>query len=243
LARNAEQAEKTLTENEALDRLPHSLPNDPMHWADAWLKEATAANIRTNPNSMTIASVGPDDQPSARVVLCKNLVPDPGYLVFYTNYRSRKAQELARNPKAAALFHWDALGRQVRIEGLVVRSPEAESDEYFASRDWGSQLGAWGSDQSEPIPSKDALVRQIRERGAALGLSLSDGTQSLTDENIPPIARPAHWGGFRLWANAIELWISGTDRIHDRGRWTRDIMRTSGDKFTTTPWVGSRIQP
>jgi pyridoxamine 5'-phosphate oxidase len=192
---------------------------------------------------MTIVSVGDGDQPSARVVLCKKFVPDPGYLVFYTNYRSRKALEFAENPKAAALFHWDALGRQIRIEGVVAQSPEAESDEYFASRDWGSQLGAWGSDQSEQIASKEALVSQIRERGAALGLTLSDGTQEIVEKKIPHIARPPHWGGFRLWAHAIELWISGADRIHDRGRWTRNIVRASEGKFTTTPWSGNRLQP
>jgi pyridoxamine 5'-phosphate oxidase len=232
-----------LTDNETLDRLPDSLPDDPMHWADAWLKEATAAALQTNPNSMTIVSVDANEQPSARLVLCKDFVPDPGYLVFYTNYQSRKARELTSNPKSAALFHWDAFGRQVRIEGTVVRSPEAESDRYFASRGWGSQLGAWGSDQSEAIDSKEQLVAQIRQRGANLGLSLADGTQQLTNGTIPGICRPPHWGGFRLWANAIELWISGEDRIHDRGRWTRDIVRSSEDRFTTTPWSGTRLQP
>ena len=232
-----------MTDNETLDRLPDSLPDDPMHWADAWLKEATAAALQTNPNSMTIVSVDANEQPSARIVLCKDFVPDPGYLVFYTNYESRKARELTSNPKSAALFHWDAFGRQVRIEGTVVRSPEAESDRYFASRGWGSQLGAWGSDQSEAIDSKEQLVAQIRQRGTNLGLSLADGTQQLTNDTIPEISRPPHWGGFRLWANAIELWISGEDRIHDRARWTRDIVRSSEDRFATTPWSGTRLQP
>lgn len=214
-----------------------------MHWADAWLKEATAANVQRNPNSITIASVGEDSRPSARVVLCKDFVPDPGYLVFYTNYRSRKSRELDANPHAAALMHWDALGRQVRIEGTVVRSPDAESDAYFATRDWGSQLGAWGSDQSNAIESHDALVRQVRERARKLGLRLDPHTHTRVDGKIPEIARPGHWGGYRLWATMIELWIEGKNRIHDRASWHRDIVRAGEHSFTTTPWTGQRLQP
>ena len=223
--------------------LPAKLPGDPMHWVDAWLKEAAAAAIQRNPNSMTIASVGDGGQPSARIVLCKHLVPDPGYLVFFTNYNSRKGRELSANPKAAALFHWDALGRQIRIEGVTVRSPAEESDEYFAGRDWGSQLGAWGSDQSESIESKDALVAQIQGRGAELGLSFKAGTQELANGSTPDINRPPHWGGFRLWATDIEMWLEGADRIHDRGKWSREITRSSEDNFTTTRWASTRLQP
>jgi len=225
------------------DRLPDELPLDPMHWADAWLKEATAAEVQRNPNSMTISSVGADSRPSSRVVLCKEFVPDPGYLVFYTNYRSKKSLELAANPHAAALLHWDALGRQIRIEGTVVRSPAEENDAYFASRDRGSQLGAWGSDQSEPIASHDALVDQVLQRAADLGLQLGPDMQPLADGKAPDIARPAHWGGFRLWATTIELWIEGKNRIHDRAGWQRDIVRASEHTFSTTPWTGGRLQP
>lgn len=234
---------RTVTKDKLADRLPDTLPSDPMHWADAWLKEATATNVQRNPNSMTISTVGADSRPSSRVVLCKEFVPDPGYLVFYTNYRSQKALELAANPNAAALMHWDALGRQIRIEGTVVRSPESESDAYFATRDWGSQLGAWGSDQSEPIESHDALVLQVRQRAVELGLKLDRDTQTLADDDIPEIARPAHWGGYRLWATMIELWIEGKNRIHDRASWHRDIVRASEHTFTTTPWTGTRLQP
>jgi pyridoxamine 5'-phosphate oxidase len=225
------------------NRLPDDLPSDPMHWADAWLKEATAAKVQRNPNSMTISSVGVDSRPSSRVVLVKEFVPEPGYLVFYTNYRSRKSLELDANPNAAALMHWDALGRQIRIEGTVVRSPASESDAYFATRDWGSQLGAWGSDQSEPVESYDALVLQVRQRAVELGLELDPETMTLANDEVPEIHRPAHWGGFRLWATMIELWIEGKNRIHDRASWHRDIVRASEHAFTTTPWIGSRIQP
>ena len=232
-----------MSENELLDRLPETLPDDPMHWADAWLKEATAAGIRRNPNAMAVVSASKSGQPSARMVLCKEFVPEPGYLVFYTNYQSQKALEFADNPRAAALFHWDTIGRQVRIEGLIVHSPEEESDEYFGSREWGSQLGAWGSDQSSPVESKAALVEQIRHRGKELGLALGEGTDVLTDDAIPVIPRPPNWGGPRLGATAIELWIEGGDRIHDRARWTREIIRTSEHGFTTSPWTGTRLQP
>jgi pyridoxamine 5'-phosphate oxidase len=177
------------------------------------------------------------------VVLCKGIAPDPGYLVFYTNYGSQKSLQIAENPKVAAVLHWDALGRQVRVEGIAVRSPDEENDAYFATRDWGSRLGAWGSDQSKEIESRDALAAQIRERGIALGLKFDGDTQALAEGEIPPIERPPHWGGFRLWATAIELWIEGGDRIHDRARWTRDVIRGSNNVFSTTPWSGCRLQP
>ena len=230
--------------NEKLaDRLPQVLPADPVHWADAWLKEAFAAKVQRNPNSMTLATSAADGQPSARVVLCKDIVPEPGYVVFYTNYGSQKSLQIEENPKVAAVLHWDALGRQVRIEGIAVRSPVEENDAYFATRDWGSRLGAWGSDQSQEIQSRDALVTQIRKRGIELGLKFDGDTQALIEGEIPHIGRPPHWGGFRLWVTAIELWIEGGDRIHDRARWTREVIRASNDGFSTTAWSGCRLQP
>ena len=125
--------------------LPDDLPDDPMSWAAAWLEEATVQAVQRNPNSMTLVTVSDSDQPSARVVLCKDFVADPGYVVFYTNYKSQKVADIQTHPKVAATFHWDALGRQIRLEGIAVNSPEKESDDYFATRDWGSQLGAWGT--------------------------------------------------------------------------------------------------
>lgn len=214
-----------------------------MHWADAWIKEATASEIQRNPNSVTVVTVDANGKPSARVVLCKEFVPDPGFFVFYTNYNSRKVKELEQCPNVAAVFHWDAIGRQIRIEGLAVRSPETESDAYFQTRDWGSQLGAWGSDQSEALESREALVSQLKVRATKLGLSVSDDLQLLGDSEPPPIDRPPHWGGIRIWASAIELWIEGADRIHDRGMWQRRLVRASGHTFSTTPWVGTRLQP
>ena len=224
-------------------QLPDVLPDNPMHWAAAWLDEATRQSVQRNPNSMTLVTVATDGRPSARVVLCKDLVPDPGYLVFYTNYKSRKVQELRVNPQVAITFHWDALGRQIRVEGTAVLSPAAESDAYFASRNWGSQLGAWGSDQSAPLASRDALFRQLRERAKELGLNVSDDMQSIESIDHPVIPRPAHWGGVRVWASSIELWIEGGDRIHDRGHWQRRLELRGEHDFTAAPWQGTRLQP
>jgi pyridoxamine 5'-phosphate oxidase len=232
-----------VNEHRHADLLPDTLPTDPLHWADAWIKEAVSANVQRNANAMTLVTVGPDGQPSARVVLCKKFVPDPGYLVFYTNYGSRKSRDIENDNRVAAVFHWDALGRQIRLEGLVVHSPEEESDAYFASRDWGSQLGAWGSDQSAPVESRQALIRQIRRRARDLGIALGETTDTLRDDGHPPIPRPPHWGGYRLWVTSIELWIEGADRIHERALWTREVLRRSEENFSVTPWTGHRLQP
>ena len=214
-----------------------------MHWADAWIKEAHASKLRRNPNSMTLVTLSIEGNPSARIVLCKGFVPDPGYLVFYTSYNSQKGREVAANPKVAALFHWDGPGRQIRIEGTAIQSPAEESDAYFATRDLGARLGAWGSDQSAELSSRDALVEQIRSRAEKLGVNLSDDLLSLPSDVVPEIRRPPHWGGFRIWANAIELWIDGPDRIHDRALWKRSLVRSSEYEFSVTPWVGTRLQP
>lgn len=199
--------------------------------------------IQRNPTSMTLVTIDANTNPSARVVLCKEFVPDPGYLVFYTNYKSRKIKNLERCAQVAAVFHWDALGRQIRIEGLAVFSPVEESDAYFKMRDWGSQLGAWGSDQSEVLESRQALTTQLKERAARLNLSVSDDLKTLLGTEQPMIERPPHWGGIRIWASAIELWIEGQNRIHDRGSWKRKLFRASEYTFNTTPWTGTRLQP
>ena len=211
--------------------LPERLPDNPMDWAEAWLQEATTQSVQRNPNSMTFVSVADNGQPSARVVLCKSFVADPGYLVFYTNYKSRKVDELVSQPGVAATFHWDALGRQIRLEGLAVYSPDVESDEYFATRDWGSQIGAWGSDQSAALTSRQALREQVRDRARALGVDVSDDLQTLDGEQKPRIARPPHWGGIRIWPTHIELWIEGADRIHERAIWSRSLTPAGDHDF------------
>ena len=224
-------------------RLPGKLPDDPMRWARAWLDEAMDEAVQRNPNSMTLITVGEDGQPSGRMVLCKELVPEPGYVVFYTNYKSDKARQIEYCDKVALVLHWDAYGRQVRMEGVAVRSPDAESDAYFATRDWGSQLGAWASDQSAPLESRAALIAQISKRAMQLGVDAATHIRSIAGAERPTIPRPPHWGGFRVWPHRIELWIEGKDRIHDRARWDRSLERGEGDDFVAGAWSGTRLQP
>jgi pyridoxamine 5'-phosphate oxidase len=214
-----------------------------MHWADAWLAAATEQKVQRNPNSMTLVTVASNGEPSARVVLCKSFVADPGYVVAYSNYQSRKCQEIGENENVCILFHWDHLGRQIRIGGTAVRSPAVESDAYFASRDGGSQLGAWGSDQSQTIESHAALVQQIRDRAKQMNVALLGDSGTTVASNAAAISRPPHWGGIRIWASSIELWIEGGDRIHDRAIWTRELARSDTDEFSTTAWTGTRLQP
>jgi pyridoxamine 5'-phosphate oxidase len=224
-------------------RLPDQLPNDPMHWAAAWLAHAEEQAVQRNPNAMSLATCGSDARPAARMVLCKEFHADPGYLVFYTNYKSSKSRQIHENPNVAVLFHWDQLGRQVRIEGQAVRSPEAESDAYFATRDWGSQLGAWGSDQSAPLESRNALLAQVSKRALQLGVNVARNLGSIIGSDHPVIPRPPHWGGFRVWASQVELWIEGKDRIHDRARWQRSLQQQDDDSFAAGDWSGNRLQP
>ncbi|MEM8984064.1 MAG: pyridoxamine 5'-phosphate oxidase [Pseudomonadota bacterium] len=216
------------------------LPDDPLPLAEQWLQTATVNKAVPNPNAMALATVGTDGRPAARIVLCKYFVPDPGYIVWFTNYRSRKGQELDSSQRAAAVFHFDHIGRQVRIEGPVVRSPDQESDAYFASRPWQSQVGAWASDQSAPIDSRATLLDQARTTAARFELGDPIDSELATAANPPP--RPQHWGGYRLWAQTVELWADGHARLHDRARWTRDVV-TRGDQFACGPWSSQRLSP
>src|SRR5688500_11354141 len=143
--------------------LPDPLPADPLPTFATWFSDARARNVQPNPDAMVLATVGDNEAPSARVVLCKRLVADQGFVVFFTNYDSRKGRDLAAHPRAAAVFHWDTMHRQVRLEGPVVRSPAPESDQYFASRAFESRVGAWASAQSEALASRTALVEKVRE--------------------------------------------------------------------------------
>jgi pyridoxamine 5'-phosphate oxidase len=224
-------------------RLPTELPGDPLRWLKAWLDQAMEEKVQRNPNAMTAITVSESGQPTGRQVLCKEFVVDPGYLVFYTNYKSDKAQHLENNDRIGLLFHWDSLGRQARLEGIAVRSPAEESDAYFATRDWGSQIGAWGSDQSAPLESRAALIAQVSRRATKLGVKAAGNLKSIAVGERPVISRPPHWGGFRVWPHRVELWMEGTDRIHDRARWDRTLERVSDDLFEFGDWTGTRLQP
>jgi pyridoxamine 5'-phosphate oxidase len=223
--------------------LPDPLPEEPLALVNRWLADSWRLRQQPNPNSMVIATVDPDGRPSARVVLCKEIVPEPGYLVFYTNYLSRKGRQLADNPRAAIVMHWDALHRQVRVEGPVVKAPEADSDAYFASRPWQSRLGAWASAQSEPIASRANLHAALAKVAQRFGAPLPDASATGSTDYVIP--RPAHWGGYQLWADSVELWVEGEARIHDRARWTRTLTQRVGDAtlFDAGPWTSTRLQP
>lgn len=223
------------------ERLAGALPEEPLETAAAWLAEAWALRAQPNPNSMTLATCTRDGRPSARIVLCKEIVARPGYVVFYTNYHSRKGRELADNPRAAAVLHFDALQCQVRVEGRVEHSPDAESDAYFASRALQSRIGAWASAQSQPIESRERLRAAVAEVARRFGIDPG----SAAADTAPDVAvgRPPHWGGYRLWAEAVELWVAGAARIHDRARWTRSLTRLADGRMEVGGWTATRLQP
>jgi pyridoxamine 5'-phosphate oxidase len=222
--------------------LPDSLPADPLVVVKGWLEQARAAHSQPNPDSMVLATSSRDGRPSARVVLCKEIVPQPGFVVFYTNYLSAKGRQLKDNPRAAAVMHWDAFHRQVRLEGPVVVAPEVDSDAYFASRTWQSRIGAWASEQSEPIASRARLLEAVKETARRFGAP-SPGSPGADDSLKVTVPRPPHWGGYRLWADTVELWVEGAARIHDRARWQRGLRALAGSSFKADPWVATRLQP
>jgi pyridoxamine 5'-phosphate oxidase len=219
--------------------LPEPLPPDPFGLFLAWFDEAVRGRIGPNPNAFTLATVDPDGRPSARVLLCKAVDPARGSISFFTNYASRKSEALVANPYAAAVFFWDSLARQVRLEGPVVRIPEAESDAYFSSRPWQSRVGAWASDQSRPIRSRAAMLARVRDTMVRFGI---DPDRPASDADQAAIARPPHWGGWVLIAARVELWLSSVGRVHDRAAWTRQVATTGQGPITGT-WSSTRIQP
>ena len=220
--------------------LSGSPPTDPLPILKQWLARAAELADRPNPHSMVVSTVGAAGRADARVVLLKHYDDEKGFLVFYTNYLSGKGRQLAVCPDACAVFHWDRLGLQARIRGPVVMSPAAESDAYFATRGWRSQLAAWASDQSKPASSRADLEARMNEMAARFGGDPGDWRQS-----APPrtVVRPPHWGGYRLWARSLELWMQGDARLHDRIAWSRDLEAAAEGEFISSAWRAHRLQP
>ena len=181
-----------------------ALTDAPLRRFREWFEEAGRAGIAV-PETMTLATADADGAPSARMVLLKG-VDDDGF-VFYTGYVSRKARELTDNPRAALVFYWRPLGKQVRVEGEVERVSEAESAAYFATRPRGSQLAAWASQQSEPLAGREELDRRYAEL-----------ERQYEGRDVP---LPPHWGGYRLRPDTIEFWQHRDNRLHDRVLYTR----------------------
>lgn len=190
---------------------------DPLRQFERWLEDAAAAGIRA-PEAMALATAAPDGAPSVRLVLLKGA--DERGFVFYTGVDSRKGRELAANPRAALLFSWDALGRQVRVEGPVARVRDEEADAYFAARPRASRLSAWAGTQSSPVPDRETLERAV----AAAAERFPDGE----------VPRPAGWGGYRLRPERFEFWQHRASRLHDRLAYER--ARGGG-------WTLGRLSP
>ncbi|WP_163850037.1 pyridoxamine 5'-phosphate oxidase [Pseudooceanicola aestuarii] len=191
--------------------------DDPFAIARAWLADAQQSEPN-DANAIALSTVDADGMPNARMVLLKEI--EAGAFVFYTNYGSVKAREITATGKAAFVMHWKSLRRQVRVRGDVTREEGAQADDYYASRSLKSRLGAWASDQSQPLSSRAALMAKVAAVTAKQGANPG---------------RPPFWGGFRIIPREIEFWADGAYRLHDRFRWTRlDVG---------APWQITRLNP
>ena len=195
----------------------HATDPDPIAQFRHWFDEAVRAEL-PEPTAMSLATCTPDAYPSVRMVLCKGV--DARGFVFYTDYRSRKGQELSDNPHAALCFHWAELERQVRVAGAVQRVTREEATVYFATRPRGSRIGAWTSQQSSVLPDRATLEERLAARMAEFG----------EDADVP---LPDHWGGFRVIPEEIEFWQGRESRLHDRVAYVRVAGR----------WVRRRLSP
>lgn len=194
------------------------LAADPFVMFATWFAQAVETAV-PEPNAMTLATAAPNGTPSARIVLLKAV--DAAGFVFFTDYRSRKGAELAENPRAALVFYWHELERQVRIVGSVSRIPESESETYYRTRPLGSRLGAWASEQSSVLPSRGELEARLASVEARY-----------PDADVP---RPPHWGGFRVAPAEVEFWQGRESRLHDRLRYRRE--------GSASPWMVERLSP
>ena len=183
-----------------------NLPTDPLAAFASWLKEATENSFIVEPNAMVISTLGGNEHISTRTVLLKDL--SQGGFTFFTNYSSRKAQAIELNSQVTLLFPWFAMERQVSISGFAEKISEAESSEYFATRPWSSQIGAWASAQSAPLSSRE----ELEQRFAGASEKWPEGSS---------VPKPPHWGGYRVMPISIEFWQGRYSRLHDRLRYER----------------------
>ncbi len=191
--------------------------DDPFEIARSWLAEAEASEPN-DPNAIALSTVDAAGMPNARMVLLKDI--EAAAFVFYTNYGSAKGQELAESGKAAFVLHWKSLRRQIRVRGTVSREEGAQADAYYASRSLQSRLGAWASQQSQPLSSRSSLMADVAK------VTLQQG---------PNPKRPPFWGGFRITPVEIEFWADGAFRLHDRFQWRRTDPESS--------WIVQRLNP
>lgn len=187
------------------------LPDSPLPIIDTWLRDAKDSSSMRNPDAMALATQSSAGAPCVRMVLCRGFDPDRGHLLFYTNRQSDKGHDLDTHPVASAVFYWDDLGRQLRVNGAVMRSPDDESDRYFASRARLSRIAARVSEQSRPIASREHFVAELDAELDRFG----------GIDGEAPIPRPAHWGGYHLVATRVECWTESRHRAHDRVLWQR----------------------
>jgi pyridoxamine 5'-phosphate oxidase len=220
---NAAGGQVSDTSQSATETLDFTTTEDPFAMFEAWLAEATQSEIN-DPNAMALATVDETGLPNVRMVLLKGLdgpeQENRGF-VFYTNLESAKGRELASSSKAAILFHWKSLERQVRARGIVTPVSDEEADAYFASRPRLSRIGAWASDQSRPLESRLAFEKKVAQYTAKFG--------------VGSIPRPPHWSGFRLTPVEVELWHSRPFRLHDR------VVFRRSDPHQT--WTKARLYP
>ena len=214
------------------EHLPDSLPSDPFPLFKDWLDHARHNRVQPNPNAMALATANDRCEPNVRIVLCRGVDLKEGSIWFFTNSHSTKGHEMAANQHVAASFHWDALDRQARVRGIVAPLPAAESDAYFASRTWEKRIGAWASNQSQPVGSREALLDNLLHTLSRFGIDPKNPPSSDANLDIP---RPPHWGGYRIVASEVELWVGSPARMHDRARWTRPDPKAR--------WQYTRLQP
>jgi len=204
--------------------LPEILPDEPLSLVQTWLAEAAA--VSRHATAMTLATVTDAGRPAARMVICRGFDAQAGWLVFYTDRESDKGADLRGHPHAALVFHWEAVERQVRISGPVTTTSEDDSDRYWSTRPPDARAAAAASRQSRPLGSRAELLARVAEQA----------------RGGPAVPRPPRWGGYRVWAERVELWVGQPARVHDRARWCRALTATGGG-YAGGPWRATRLMP